>query len=80
MDPRASGRACTPPGHEVIYVWCRRCERKAYVAPELWRRSSKRHCRECRSRDYDQRIIWHQGQAPGAGTVVPITRGRRIET
>jgi DNA-directed RNA polymerase subunit RPC12/RpoP len=72
-----AGMYTTPPAHEVIYVWCVRCGHKAYVAPELWRRSKKRHCRECGSRDYDLRIIWHQGPLPD--NVVPIRRGWREE-
>lgn len=72
-----AGMYTTHPGHEVVYVWCNRCGHRAYVAPELWRRSRKRHCRECGSLDYEQRIIWHQGLSPDNVVVISAARQRQ---
>lgn len=53
-----------PVGYEVIVVKCLHCGRDAWVAPELWDRATRRHCRECGSHDYDVRRVWRQGKPP----------------
>lgn len=61
-------------GYEVLVVWCRRCGREAWVAPELWDRGARHYCRVCGSEKYELRRIWHPGNPPG--NVVPIKRNR----
>ena len=64
MDiPRANG-------HQVIAAWCNRCGHEAKVAPDLWGRAKKRHCRMCGSRDYSYRIVWFGAARPD--NVVPL--------
>ena len=66
----------SPPavGYQVIAVWCNCCGHKANVAPDLWHRTTKRHCRMCGSRDYTHRIIWIGGPKPD--NVVPFAKRR----
>ena len=57
-------------GYQLIFVRCRTCGHEAWVAPELWDRSARRHCRKRGSDDYEQRLIWRQGKLPE--NVVPL--------
>jgi predicted nucleic-acid-binding Zn-ribbon protein len=72
--PDHPGRMAAPVGYEVIVVKCLRCGRKAWVAPALWDRAARRHCRKCGSADYEVRRVWRQGQPPN--NVVRLMRKR----
>lgn len=65
-------------GHQVIVVWCNRCGHEGKVAPELWNRAKRRHCRMCGSREYSHRIVWLGGARPD--NVVPFSRWRSSKT
>ena len=54
----------SPVGHQVIVACCNACGHTAKVAPDLWRRARRRHCRICGSRNYAHRIIWIGGTPP----------------